>query len=776
MNHLFERLSLKQKIIFGFSLLSVILIFGMGYMLFEFTAISKISTDIIEKQRPIIRSASDAREDSQIAVNSIHKYILDGDSTNLETYYKKIIHLKQDLNSLLNYAKNPIFKLNVHELQSAISNIDKVNLHVVELEKYKNNYEDNHPIINSAAKSLNPIALEYLGIINNIIFESEKLGLSRDDLMLLSEMRHSWTQMLSSLRISLATKQAREFANVKAYASVNEKHTKVLLKLKLDLGFEGAEELDILRKEYANKFRVVAEQFDSNIWSMDAHIMTSKIMPLFDKLDIYLENVLSIQLEHSKNTDILLSRQLSVARYSYITLILTSLIISFLIASFITRSVRKPLKSLVNASKEVAEGNFDAEVNIVSQDEISYVAQSFNEMVYKLKESQLALTSARDIAEKANHAKSAFLTRMSHELRTPLNAILGFSQILSIDPSIDKDNIKYINNILKSGWHLLDLVEELLDLGRIETNTILIKDEKKDILLLVQECIDIVRPMADEKNMILHENIEQDYFYFVNVDSVRFKQIVLNLLTNAVKFNRNNGTISVDSNVLSDKEIEISVCDEGEGLSKIAQTEIFDAFQRLDADQKAISGVGIGLNIAKNLVELMRGSIGVKSEIKKGSCFWLKFPVVEIIHKDTAIDLPKESEVAIDDDEKIYKVLYVEDDEFNLELVREILSVMRPNIKLFEAETAEDGMTIIENESLDLILMDLNLPGMSGQEALEKLKKDTSTNNIPVVAISADAVKDTIEGSKVQGFKDYITKPINVDGFLATLDTLLKLH
>lgn len=774
MVHLFERLSLKQKVIFGFSLLSVILIFGMGYMLFEFTAISKISTDIIEKQRPIIRSASNAREDSQLAVNSLHKYILDGNASNLKRYYKKIAHLKQDLNDILNYAKKSDFELNEFKFHSAINSIDKINLHVVELEKYKNNYEDNHPIIYFAAKELNPIALEYLGIINNILFENKESGLPREALIHLSEMRHSWTQMLSSLRITLATQQAKEFVNVNAYADLNKKQTQELVRLNLELGFHGAEKLDILRKEYVKRFEKVTKEFDSNIWSVDAHIMTTKIMPLFDKLDFHLANVLSTQLEYSKNTDVLLSQQLNVARYSYITLIFISLVVSFLIASFITRSVRKPLKNLVNASKEVAKGNFDTEINIVGQDEISHLAQSFNEMVCKLKESQLALTSARDNSEKANHAKSLFLTRMSHELRTPLNAILGFSQILSIDSSISEENNKYVNNILKSGWHLLDLVEELLDLGRIETNTILIKNEKKDILLLLQECIDIVRPMADEKMMGIYENIDLDCFCFVSVDSIRFKQVVLNLLTNAVKFNRDNGKVNVKCKLLSDKDIEISVCDEGKGLTENAQTEVFDAFQRLDADEKAISGVGIGLNIAKNLVELMHGSIGVKSELGKGSCFWIQFPVVELIHIDAATDFSKENNVVNNNDKKTHKVLYVEDDEFNLELVREILLVMRPEIKLFEAETAEDGMLIVENEKLDLILMDLNLPGMSGREALDILQKNTSTSNIPVVAISADAMKDTVDASKVQGFKDYVTKPINVDGFLRTLDTMLK--
>lgn len=774
MNHVFERLSFKQKIIFGFSLLSAILIFGMGYMLFEFTNISQLSTNIIEKQRPIIRSSSHAREHAQSAANYLHEFLLNSEESSFENYSKTIEKLKENIKTLFEYSKNPGLNLSVKELDHANEIIEEINLHVIQIKKYKNNYEENHPVINIAASVLNPLALEYLGLINSIIYEGSNSGLPREILIGLSDMRHSWSQMLSSLRITLATKQAREFLNVKAFADLNKKQISKFEKLNFNPGFGEIAELERIRKEYRKHLDLIIDEFDSQVWRRDANLMKTKVMPLFDDLDMCLYRHSNIQLKEIEKADKLLSQHLNFAYYSYISLILVSLVAAFLISGFITNSVRKPLKKLVNASNEVAKGNFNTEIKITGNDEISYLARTFNDMVNKLQESQLALTTARDVAEHANHAKSEFLTRMSHELRTPLNAILGFAQMLNIDSpkKNDLNENEYVKNILKSGWHLLDLVDELLDFSRIETNRIIVKSEKNEILSLLHECVDIVRPLAEEKKILVLDNVNDDVGCYSNVDAVHFKQVVLNLLSNAIKYNSENGKATVQCDFIADQFIKILVCDEGIGLTKEQKTEVFDAFQRLDADEKAIGGIGLGLNIAKNLVELMNGKIGVESKKGKGSCFWIELPIIEIIEKtDGPAKILEDKDHARNKD--AHKVLYIEDDPFNSELMREILTVLRPEIILFEAETAEAGLEIAKNEDIDLILMDLNLPGMSGQEALDELKKNTETENIPVVAVSADAVKESVDMCKKQGFKEYLTKPIDVDYFIDIVDTIL---
>ena len=769
MNDFFENLSFKHKIIFGFTLLSVILIFGMGYMLFEFTKISQLSKNIIEKQQPILRNVSNAREYSQLAANYIQKFILDSEESNLANYSITVKKLDDNLRELIKYAENPEFELNVKELKRACDIIKEINQYVIKIKQYNNNYEENHPIIRIAASTLNPLALEYLGHLNFIIKQNTTSGISKKVLMELANMRHSWTQMLSSLRITLATRQARSFVNVKAYADVNYVQMNRIKKLNLDLGFEGIDKLEKIRNEYIKHLEVTIAQFNKEIWRMDANLMTTKVMPLFDELDMYLVNLSKIQLKQEKKSDRNLARQLSIAHYSYIALIILSFVLSFLIAIFITRSLRRPLIKLVDASNEVAKGNYDTKIIVAGSDEISALSRSFNDMVRKIQESQLALTTARDIAEHANQVKSEFLTRMSHELRTPLNAILGFAQILEVESS---DN-KYVKNILKSGWHLLDLVEELLDLSRIETNTILIKSEKKDVLQIIHECIEISRSLEGKNDIRIIDDVNNDVECYANVDPVRFKQVIINLLSNAIKFNSEQGSVIIKCDFIDKQAIKISICDEGEGLTKRQELEVFDAFQRFDASEKSIDGIGIGLNIAKNLVELMNGHIGVESEVGKGSCFWIELPIIEVL--DKAVNAISATDENIEDIiiHKHYKILYIEDDEFNLELVREILSVMRPEIRLFEAITAEIGLDIIKKESLDLILMDLNLPGMSGLEALLELKNNKETQDIPVIALSADAVTESINLGLKNGFEKYITKPINIDNFIDVLDSIL---
>lgn len=778
MNNFIESLSFKHKIIFGFTLLSVILILGMGYMLLQFNKISQLSNNIIDIQQPITSSASSAIEHSKSAVNHIHKYLLSSTQDNLENYSKTIADLKNVLRILSVYAEIPQFKLNITELKRIEEIIRQLDYLVRMIQGYNQSFEENHPVINKAASVLNPLALEYLGILNNIIEENTNTGLPKKAMLMISDLRHSWTQMMSSLRISLATRQEREFINVRAYADVNLKQMNEIKRLNLDLGLVGIEDLKEIRDKYMVHLEETIANFNAKIWRMDAHIMTAKVMPLFDEMNLYLDNIYQHQTKQFDIADNLLAKQLKISHYSYVVLIIISFIIAFFIAVFITRSLRRPLLQLVDASNEVAKGNFDTSIPVKGDDEIAYLSRTFNKMVQQLQKSQHELMNARDVAENANKVKSEFLTRMSHELRTPLNAILGFAQILDIELTKDgsSQSKQHIDKILKSGVHLLDLVEELLDLSQIESNTIPIHKQAKNILPLIDECIDISRSMAEDSEIQVIDNLDKDISCYVYLDPVRFKQVMINFLTNAIKFNRKQGRVTVERVLLNDNTIKISVCDEGKGLSENEQHDVFDAFQRLDADKQSISGVGVGLNIAKKLVELMDGKIGVNSEKGVGSCFWVEFQLTtapgiseEVSHQQ-AIESVK---TKTDKDESEYNVLYIEDDEFNMELVQDILSVMLPEINLYEAENAEDGLEIISEEDIDLVLMDINLPGMSGYDALYKIKDNPGTEHIPVIAVSADAVKESVNKGKNHGFINYITKPINIEDFVDVISSTL---
>ena len=771
MNNFFENLSFKQKIIFGFSLLSAILLLGMGYMLLEFTNVSKLSANIIEKHQPITRSASNALESSKSAANHLHKFLLNSDKAEITKYSLSIKKIEEDLKILSAYTGT--LELRKDDIDRANFVISELNLQVKEIEKYNKSYEKNHPVINLASTELYPLAYEYLGMINTIISENENSNLSKKVLLQLTEMRHSWTQMISALRITLVTRQDRELINVKSYADINELQIERLKKMKLDLGVESIDDLDKVRKKYLLKLDGLIKALNTKIWRMDANVMTTRVMPLFDELDSYFKRLTNIQLGQAEKADKLLAEKIQVAQYTYITLILLGLIVAFAISSFITHSLRKPLKQLVNATKEVARGNLQQEIKVNGHDEIAYLSRAFNEMVNNLYISQHALTTARDVAEHANTAKSQFLTRMSHELRTPLNAILGFAQLLEMTTAKHPDSAEYeyVENILTSGWHLLGLVEEVLDLSQIETNTTLIHKEDTDVLPFLKECIEIVRPMVDDHHLTLETEFCSTASCHLDVDPLRFKQVVLNLLTNAVKYNRRNGKIKITTECIANELLIISVHDEGEGLTEEQISSAFEAFQRFGADDNEIGGTGIGLNITRNLVELMGGEIGVKSVKGEGSCFWVEFPLNGKLHQESLID--EEREKIQCSEEMQCTILYVEDDIYNLELVREILAVLHPEVVLLEAETAEEGLEIAVKEKPKLILMDLNLPGMSGLEALERLRQNEETRKIPVVAISADAVKETIKQGRKQGFIDYITKPIKVDDFLNIIETII---
>ena len=771
MNNFFENLSFKQKIIFGFSLLSAIFLLGMGFMLFEFTDVSTLSANIIEKHQPITRSASNALDSSKSAANHLHKYLLNGEKAELLKYYNSINEIKKDLKTFSEYSGKLDLKQNDIERANII--VTELNKAAKEIEKYSTNYELNHPVINIAATVLNPLAFDYLAMLNRIISENEYSNLPRKILIQLFDMRHTWVQMISALRITLATKQAREFVNVKTYAEINLTQMQRLKKMKLDLGIENINDLEKARQKYIFNLNNFIASFDKNIWRMDANIMTNQVMPLFVQLDSYFQKLANIQLEQSGKADKLLAEQIQVAQYTYVTLIILGLIVAFIISSFITHSLRRPLKQLVSATKEVAKGNLQQEININGSDEIAYLSRAFNEMVNNLYISQQALMTARDVAEHANTAKSQFLTRMSHELRTPLNAILGFAQLLEMTTVRQPDSAEYeyVENILTSGWHLLGLVEEVLDLSQIETNTALIHKESTDAFPLLNECIEIIRPTVNDHHLTLETELSSAETCYIDVDPIRFKQIINNLLTNAVKNTRRNGKIKITSECIAKDLLIISVYDEGDGLTEEQISTAFEAFQHFSVDDSGNVGTGIGLNITRNLVELMDGEIGVKSVKGEGSCFWVEFPLNKKLNKESLVE--QESNKTQCSEEIQCTILYVEDDIYNLELVREILAVLHPEIVLLEADTAEEGLKIAAKEKPQLILMDLNLPGMSGLEALERLRQNEETMNIPVIAISADAVKETIKQGRKKGFIDYITKPLNVNEFLSVVETII---
>jgi PAS domain S-box-containing protein len=387
-------------------------------------------------------------------------------------------------------------------------------------------------------------------------------------------------------------------------------------------------------------------------------------------------------------------------------------------------------------------------------------------------EVEQALMAASEEADRANQAKSDFLSSMSHELRTPMNAILGFGQLMEYDDALPGEHQDNVGEILKAGHHLLELINEVLDLAKIESGHVDLSLEPVDVCTIVDECLSLVGTLAAKRDIQLsHSGLKG---VAVRADRMRLKQALLNLLSNAVKYNREGGSVRLEVRPQGAERLCIQVTDTGPGIPAERQAELFQPFNRLDAKHSNIEGTGIGLTITRRLVEMMGGIVDVESEVGVGSTFWIELPFESAPGSDHGHEwVTADSAVPAAHVETVqHTVLYIEDNPANIKLVAQILG-RRQHIRLLTAHTPELGIELALARRPDLILLDINLLGMDGYQVLEVLKADANLKTIPVVAITANAMPRDIERGRAAGFSEYLTKPLDVGQFHAVVDRLL---
>ncbi|HZE56782.1 MAG TPA: ATP-binding protein [Chthoniobacterales bacterium] len=386
------------------------------------------------------------------------------------------------------------------------------------------------------------------------------------------------------------------------------------------------------------------------------------------------------------------------------------------------------------------------------------------------KASEKALREAKEEADRANRAKSDFLSRMSHELRTPLNSILGFGQLLDRQtPSeIQRPRIRYI---LSAGRHLLNLINEVLDISRIEAGTLQLSLEPVCLEEAIAEVLDLMRPLAAERSITLNANCSLNSNTYVLADRQRLKQVLLNFLSNAVKYTAVKGSVTVSVAESATDLRRISVQDTGAGIPVEKQARLFTPFDRLGAEQSAVEGTGLGLALCQRLVHAMNGSIGVNSSLGSGSTFWLDLPQSKS-PLQTLTDVRGESASEAQLGQESRRLLYIEDNFSNVTLVDQMLGE-RPALELMTAMQGRVGLDLARQHTPDLILLDLHLPDMPGWQVLAQLKADHLTREIPVVVISADATAPQIQRLISAGARAYLTKPLDIPEFFRVIDEAL---
>lgn len=484
-----------------------------------------------------------------------------------------------------------------------------------------------------------------------------------------------------------------------------------------------------------------------------------------------------------------------------LVMLAAALILALLISQPLASALAGPIVRLTEKVRQVSTTHdYATHAAKENDDELGLLTDGFNEMLQQLQQRDeslrqyreglerlvaertgelgrtvASLKEAKEQAERANRAKSEFISSMSHELRTPLNAVLGFAQLIETDPSLDPKHQDYIREISQAGNHLLALIGDIIDLAKIESGRLDIPLSSVPLGQIFDECQSLIQPMAQERGIAIDFSVEACTGLAVVANFTRLRQIILNLASNAIKYNRPGGHAHVRGLLSSPGRLRISVEDSGPGISAQRQQELFEPFNRLGAEMGPIEGTGIGLVITKRLTEMMGGQIGLDSIVDQGSTFWVEFDLAQARPAAPAASAKQASADQIGaNGRQAGTVLYVEDNLINIRLVEQAMSSHWPELKVRTATSGEAALRLLGHERPDAILMDIGLPGLDGFQVLQRIRAIEAMRGIPVIALTASAMLDDLQRGELAGFDAYMTKPFRIDHLIRTLSDFVR--
>jgi signal transduction histidine kinase/CheY-like chemotaxis protein len=447
----------------------------------------------------------------------------------------------------------------------------------------------------------------------------------------------------------------------------------------------------------------------------------------------------------------------------------------------VRRSITSPIRRLTVGARRLGGGDLSTRVPEAGVDDIKTLARSLNSMAISLEATRRTLDSkqaqiatSRAETDRATTAKNEFLSRMSHELRTPLNAILGFAQLLELDQldSRQRDNVAHI---VSGGRHLLDLINEVLEISRIESGNMSPVIEPVNAAATIQEAIELVSPLAAQRQIEVSASLGAHDDLWIAADLQRLKQILLNLLANAVKYNRDGGSVTVSVKQLGET-VRIEVTDTGQGIPQDQLPKLFIPFERLGAESTGVEGTGLGLVLALRLAEAMNGTLGVESQPWIGSTFHIELPLAEAPVDAAPAPLPSRLDPAANHGppalDRALRVLYIEDDAANTHLMAQLFAE-EPRLELLTTMYGKLGLELARQHLPDLIMLDIHLPDMGGDDVLKRLRSDGLTRGIPVIAVSADATSEQRARMTALGAAHYLTKPLTLNMVLGAVWAVL---